>query len=78
MTSSQLPDLLRKLHAELASAETLDPESRALLKTVAQDLSKFESHVSTARSLAVRFEAKHPDVAAVLRELADTLGKAGI
>jgi hypothetical protein len=76
--SEELPELLRKLHAELERAKTLDQESRDLLGVLARDLAKFESHVSTARGFAVRFEAEHPGVAAALRQVADALAKAGI
>jgi hypothetical protein len=75
---SELPDLLRRLHAELGRATTLDDESRELLAVLARDLQKFESHMSSARGFAVRFEAEHPEVAATLRQIADVFGKAGI
>jgi Domain of unknown function (DUF4404) len=75
---SELPDLLRRLHAELERASTLDDESRQLLGVLSQDLQKFESHMSSARGFAVRFEAEHPEVAATLRQIADVFGKAGI
>jgi hypothetical protein len=75
---NDLPDLLRRLHAELERASTLDDESRQLLGVLSQDLQKFESHMSSARSFAVRFEAEHPEVAATLRQIADVFGKAGI
>ena len=38
MSSTELPDLLRRLHAELESADSLDEESRKLLKVLARDL----------------------------------------
>jgi hypothetical protein len=74
----ELPALLRRLHAELERASTLDDESRELLGVLSRDLQKFESHMSSARGFAVRFEAEHPDVAATLRQIADVFGKAGI
>ena len=77
-TDSELPELLRRLHAELERASTLDDETRQLLGVLAQDLQKFESHMSSARGFAVRFEAEHPEVAATLRQIADVFGKAGI
>jgi hypothetical protein len=49
-----------------------------LLGVLSQDLQKFESHMSSARGFAVRFEAEHPEVAATLRQIADIFGKAGI
>jgi hypothetical protein len=75
---TELPTLLRRLHAELERASTLDEESRGLLRVLANDLQKFETHMSSARGFAVRFEAEHPEVAATLRQIADTFGKAGI
>ncbi|HPF27104.1 MAG TPA: DUF4404 family protein [Steroidobacteraceae bacterium] len=78
MSKNELPDLLRRVHAELANAESLDPESKALLGVVANDLEKFQSHVSTARRLAAQFEAEHPSLAVALRQLTDAFGKAGI
>lgn len=75
---NELPDLLRRLHAELERASTLDDESRQLLGVLSQDLQKFESHMSSVRGFAVRFEAEHPEVAATLRQIADVFGKAGI
>ncbi len=75
---SELPELLRRLHAELERASTLDDETRQLLGVLAKDLQKFESHMSSARGFAVRFEAEHPEVAATLRQIADVFGKAGI
>ncbi|MFO1456791.1 MAG: DUF4404 family protein [Steroidobacteraceae bacterium] len=73
-----LHTLLRRLHAELGRADTLDPESRELLAVLAGDLQRLSSHRSSARDYAARFEAEHPDVAATLRQIADLFGKAGI
>ncbi len=70
--------LLRRLHAELQQAETLDDESRSLLGLLAQDVERFREHGPASRELAARFEADHPTLAATLRQIADALGKAGI
>lgn len=78
MSADEIPSLLRKLHAELEQATSLDPESRSMLATLAKDLQKFESQLSTTRGMAVRFEAEHPAIAATLRQIADTVAKAGI
>jgi hypothetical protein len=78
MSESRLPELLRALHAELEHAKSLDPESRELLRVLAHDLARFEEQTSSTRDLAVRFEAEHPALAAALRQIADTLAKAGI
>lgn len=88
MSSQDLPTLLRQLHAELARAQSLDPESRRLLDVVVDDLRRVDAADAAApgahatpgglEDLAVRFEADHPAMAAALRRLADVLGKAGI
>lgn len=93
MSSQDLPTLLRQLHAELARAQSLDPESRRLLDVVVDDLRRVNAadappagapapgaHATPGglEDLAVRFEADHPAMAAALRRLADVLGKAGI
>jgi hypothetical protein len=86
MSSQDLRGLLGQLHARLSSARSLDPESRALLLTVAADIEKALAGNDVAavapeqplETLAVRFEADHPALAGVLRQIMDTLGKAGI
>lgn len=78
MTRNELPQLLRRLHTELEHAQTLDPESKRLLGLLADDLSRLDSHASTARDVAAKFEANHPDLAATLRQIADTFVKAGM
>jgi Domain of unknown function (DUF4404) len=83
MSGEDLRALLAQLHERLAAARSLDPESRGLLSTVARDieLALTKDDVVDAEpveALAVRFEADHPSLAGVLRQIMDTLGKAGI
>lgn len=87
MSKANLRSLLGQLHERLAHAEALDAESRALLLTVARDIEKALAADAPApaaaageplETLAVRFEADHPALAGVLRQIMDTLGKAGI
>jgi hypothetical protein len=85
MTATELHELLRRLHAELARAESLDGESRRLLDVVLEDVRRVGAGGGTPpatagglEALAVRFEAEHPQVAGTLRQVADLLGKAGI
>jgi hypothetical protein len=80
-----LSALLAELHERLRSARSLDAESRGLLTTVARDIEQaLENDDASAvapepvEALAVRFEAEHPSLAGVLRQIMDTLGKAGI
>ena len=85
MTDQTLSALLAELHARLKQASSLDPESRELLATVSRDIEQAladENATSVApepvEALAVRFEAEHPSLAGVLRQIMDTLAKAGI
>lgn len=85
MSSQELSALLAELHQRLAQTRSLDPEARKLLATVARDIeqalaSDGQRSVSPepVEALAVRFEADHPSLAGVLRQIMDTLAKAGI
>jgi hypothetical protein len=85
MSSEELGVLLAQLHERLRSTRSLDPESRRLLTTVARDIEQALSSEGASavaaepvEQLAVRFEADHPSLAGVLRQIMDTLGKAGI
>ena len=85
MSDEDLRDLLAQLHARLGRAKSLDGESRKLLTTVARDIETTLTDDTRPRSaperleaLALRFETDHPAIAEVLRDLLDTLGRAGI
>ena len=85
MSDQELRSLLAELHTRLKQARSLDPEARKLLTTVSRDIENAlakedASAVATepVEALAVRFEADHPSLAGVLRQIMDTLGKAGI
>ncbi len=85
MADQDLGALLAELHARLNPARSLDPESRELLTTVSRDIEQAlatdtQSSVAAepVEALAVRFEADHPSLAGVLRQIMDTLAKAGI
>ena len=85
MSDHDLDVLLEELHKRLKQARSLDPERRKLLTAVASDIETAlenddASGVATepVAALAVRFEADHPSLAGVLRQIMDTLGKAVI
>jgi hypothetical protein len=85
MSGQDLRQLLAELHKRLTHAKSLDADSRKLLLTVAHDIEKALADDEPAaaageplEALAVRFEADHPALAGVVREIMDTLGKAGI
>lgn len=87
MDQSKLQRLLHELHTELGSAESLDPESRALVVKVLEDLGAVpeaapaERHATAAsglREAMLRFETEHPRLAATVGQVADALAKLGI
>jgi hypothetical protein len=85
MSNDDMGALLAELHVRLQRARSVDPESRKLLTTVARDIEealanndKPSVQAEPIEALAVRFEAEHPSLAGVLRQIMDTLGKAGI
>jgi len=85
---SELQHTLRGLHEELHRAQRLDPEDRAMLETLLDDIRRVletpEEQPATGErgdaleGAAVRLEAGHPGVATALRAVIDALGKAGI
>ncbi|HSC14516.1 MAG TPA: DUF4404 family protein [Gammaproteobacteria bacterium] len=85
MSDKDMDALLAELHVRLRRARSLDPEARKLLTTVARDIETALANddpgavaAEPVEALAVRFEADHPSLAGVLRQIMDTLGKAGI
>ena len=61
------------------------PSRASMLATVARDIEQALKNddasavaAEPVEALAVRFEADHPSLAGVLRQIMDTLGKAGI
>ncbi|AMN47899.1 hypothetical protein ACG33_12485 [Steroidobacter denitrificans] len=83
-----LNEQLAALHAELARTRSVDPQTRELLialltditRLLGQSASAIEQQSRTARlnELAVQFEAEHPALGRALRQVVDTLSKAGI
>jgi len=94
VSEESLRELLSRIHERLSSSGAIDSESRELLAIVMRDIERALEgapsaasaaaagqaglHASRIESLAVEFEAGHPGLAEVLRELVDALGKAGI
>ena len=86
--AENLRDLLARVHERLSGAESLGAESRELLVALTRDIERAlkspsgaaapEHPVPRLEALAVQFEANHPSLAQVLRQLIDALGKAGI
>jgi hypothetical protein len=89
MTEETLRQLLARVHERLSASGTIDPEAREMLSTVMRDidgaLGKGGAGGAPARNsaprleaLAVRFEAEHPAIAQLLRQIGALLGQAGI
>jgi hypothetical protein len=91
MTQESLRELLARVHERLNASAALDREARALLGTVMRDIERAlargadtaagapaTAHAPRLESLAVQFQAGHPALAELLRQLIDALGKAGI
>ncbi len=89
MTQESLRELLARVHERLSASASVDREARALLGTVMRDIERAlapgaapqadaAAQAPRLESLAVRFEAVHPGLAELLRQLIDALGKAGI
>jgi hypothetical protein len=85
---SDLQHTLRSLHHELGQAQRLDPDDRAMLETLLDDIRRVletpaeqpapADRGDALEGAAVRLEAGHPGVATALRAVIDALGKAGI
>ncbi|MGH8171001.1 MAG: DUF4404 family protein [Steroidobacteraceae bacterium] len=83
-----LRELLARVRERLSRAKSLDPESRRVLSSVVHDIDHAlgtegaagaaGTHAPRLESLAVRFEADHPSLAEVIREVIDTLVRGGI
>jgi len=87
--STDLRQTLQSLHVELGRAQRVDPELRALLVTVLADITKLLEQpgmrdvddaplAQRLEGVAVRFEAEHPALGTAIRQVVDTLAKAGI
>jgi len=77
---------LERLRAELAATRELDPETRASLATLAEDIEQLlaagvqEEHTipERLRAAALQFEAEHPRLARILTDVTDALAKLGV
>ena len=82
MTEETLRQLLARVHERLSTSSTIDPEAREMLATVMRDidgaLGKDMPAAPRLEALAVQFEAEHPGIAQLLRQIGALLGQAGI
>ncbi len=85
---SELKQTVHNLHEELARAQQLGPEDRALLEAALADIRRALESAPAAKApdaegdrlegAAVRLEAEHPGLAGAIRSVLDALAKAGI
>ena len=91
-SEKNLRDLLARVRERLSHARSVDAESRKHLSTLVQDIDSTlgqggaqtasgtagKQHTHRLESLAVRFEADHPGLAEVIREVIDALVRGGV
>jgi Domain of unknown function (DUF4404) len=92
MERQHLVELLEQLHAALAQADRADPETLALLQTLTVDIERVlgqradgepeptedaEPVASGLQNLLLKFEADHPELAATIGKIADSLAAMG-
>ncbi len=83
MTDKLLQKQLRELRQTLDTNPQLDDESIKLLQQIAEDIEDLEvengpDFTEMVQEHAVNFEQEHPTLAAVLRQIVETLGKIGV
>lgn len=89
MPREQLRRLVDQLHDELSDGQEIDAESRRLLTELTGDIEalvgeqpsapeEHESALERAEEAAVGFEAEHPRLSGILREIMSALGRLGI
>jgi len=78
-------ELLARVRERVSQARSLDADSRDHLSAVVSDIDSdlgrggaTDAHAPRLESLAVRFEADHPALAEVIREVIDALVRVGI
>jgi hypothetical protein len=87
--TADLRQQLQALHTELGRAQRIDPELHTLLVTVLGDITQLLEQpgantlqdaplADRLETVAVKFEAEHPALGTAIRQVVDTLGKAGI
>lgn len=77
MKSERIQQLISELNKELRSGESLDPDTRELLRRLNEDVDTAPA-LDRAKQLESQFAANHPVAARIARELVDTIAKMGI
>ena len=91
MDREQIVESVEHLHAALAGAKRIDPETRAKLRSLTDDIDRLldeesetapeeiEPVASGLRDLVLKFEAEHPQLSIAVGKVADALAaKSGL
>lgn len=86
MTEKNLNELLSELNQALENIDEIDPETRALVKDLDEDINRLlesgdedlDNVVDRARSIETRFALEYPVAERFLREIIDALSRVGI
>jgi predicted nucleic acid-binding Zn-ribbon protein len=89
MSERRLRQVLDELHAQLERSETVDPETRALLRSARSEIEdaldahpEAQARASSARTqlgqAVARFEGEHPDAVALVQRVLDALTHIGV
>ena len=90
MEKKQLQESLNALHGELSDRDAIDDKTRALLKTLSEDIDRLlddstentredvETVSDQVHDLVLKFEADHPELTAALNRVASALANMGI
>jgi DNA repair exonuclease SbcCD ATPase subunit len=83
MSSKRIRELLAELEKEIQSTQSVDAETRELLRDLDDDIERLtgdsdSSALDRAKELESRFAAEHPVAERIARELADIIAKMGI
>ena len=87
ISEKNLRELLARVRERLSQAGSVDADSRQHLSALVSEIDRAlgeekrgaaRTHTPRLESLAVRFEADHPGLAEVIREVIDALALAGI
>ena len=83
MPEQALKQQLQALHQALGDNPELDSETRQLMQQVSQDIENMDQ--ADAQDIAqglqeqvIHFDHDHPTLAAVVRQIIDTLGRMGV
>ncbi|MBL8076795.1 MAG: DUF4404 family protein [Anaerolineales bacterium] len=84
MKHQELEELLKKLHAEVDSIDSVDEENLKLLRDLEKDIDELldrsdtSSIVERLRDAIKQFEVSYPRLTSMLSEISNILSNAGI